>query len=134
MRVGAIDCGTNSIRLLVADISAGVLVDVDRRMTIVRLGEGVDRTGSFSQAALERLCTGYWPAVYTFILRRGNAPEAAEDLTQRKPNPWFVRAVGTSAQPNHPLGEYAAKTLNYKRIAIVARKRIAGTPSSDSSG
>jgi branched-chain amino acid transport system substrate-binding protein len=44
----------------------------------------------------------------------------AEDLTQRKPNPWFVRAVGTSAQPNHPLGEYAAKTLKYKRIAIVA--------------
>jgi branched-chain amino acid transport system substrate-binding protein len=45
---------------------------------------------------------------------------AAEDLTQRKPNPWFVRAVGTSAQPNHPLGEYAAKELKYKRIAIVA--------------
>lgn len=35
-----------------------------------------------SQAALERLCTGYWPAVYTFILQRGNAPEAAQDLTQ----------------------------------------------------
>ncbi|MEJ8839957.1 ABC transporter substrate-binding protein [Ramlibacter sp. AN1133] len=45
---------------------------------------------------------------------------AAEDLTQRKPNPWFVRAVGTSAQPNHPLGEYAARELKYKRIAIVA--------------
>jgi branched-chain amino acid transport system substrate-binding protein len=45
---------------------------------------------------------------------------AAEDMTQRKPNPWFVRAVGTSAQPNHPLGEYAAKDLKYKRIAIVA--------------
>ncbi|HEX7890650.1 MAG TPA: ABC transporter substrate-binding protein [Ramlibacter sp.] len=45
---------------------------------------------------------------------------AAEDLTQRKPNPWFVRAVGTSAQPNHPLGEYAAKDLKYKRIAIIA--------------
>ncbi|GAB3648485.1 ABC transporter substrate-binding protein [Ramlibacter alkalitolerans] len=45
---------------------------------------------------------------------------AAEDLTQRKPNPWFVRAVGTSAQPNHPLGEYAAKELKYKRIAIIA--------------
>lgn len=45
---------------------------------------------------------------------------AAEDLTQRKPNPWFVRAVGTSAQPNHPLGDYAAKTLKYKRIAIIA--------------
>jgi branched-chain amino acid transport system substrate-binding protein len=45
---------------------------------------------------------------------------AAEDLTQRKPNPWFVRAVGTSAQSNHPLGEYAARDLKYKRIAIVA--------------
>lgn len=45
---------------------------------------------------------------------------AAEDLTQRKLNPWFVRAVGTSAQAHHPLGEYAAKELHYKRIAIVA--------------
>ena len=44
---------------------------------------------------------------------------AAEDLTQRKPNPWFVRAVGTSAQANHALGEYAAKELKYKRIAII---------------
>ncbi len=35
-----------------------------------------------SQAALERLCTGYWPAVYSFILQRGNAPETAQDLTQ----------------------------------------------------
>ncbi|MBC7468594.1 MAG: ABC transporter substrate-binding protein [Ramlibacter sp.] len=45
---------------------------------------------------------------------------AAEDLTQRKPNPWFVRAVGTSAQTSHVLGEYAAKELKYKRIAIIA--------------
>jgi len=55
-RVAAVDCGTNSIRLLVADIDpvAGTLVDVDRRMEIVRLGEGVDRTGRFSPAALDR--------------------------------------------------------------------------------
>ncbi len=45
---------------------------------------------------------------------------AAEDLTQRKANPWFVRTSASSAQPNQPLGEYAAKTLNYKRIAIIA--------------
>lgn len=45
---------------------------------------------------------------------------AAEDMTQRKTNPWFVRAVGTSAQAHHPLGEYAAKDLGYKRIAIIA--------------
>jgi branched-chain amino acid transport system substrate-binding protein len=45
---------------------------------------------------------------------------AAEDLTQRKPNPWFVRAMGTSAQAHHPLGEYAAKELGYKTVAIIA--------------
>src|SRR5712692_1282982 len=45
---------------------------------------------------------------------------AAEDLTQRRLNPWFVRTVGTSAQSNHALGEYAAKTLGYKRVAIIA--------------
>lgn len=45
---------------------------------------------------------------------------AAEDLTQRKPNPWFVRAVGTSAQPSHVLGDYAARELKYKRIVIIA--------------
>jgi branched-chain amino acid transport system substrate-binding protein len=45
---------------------------------------------------------------------------AADDLTQRKLNPWFVRTVGTSSQPNHALGEYAAKKLGYKRVAIIA--------------
>ena len=41
-------------------------------------------------------------------------------MTQRKPNPWFVRAVGTSAQAQPPMGDYAAKELKYKRIAIIA--------------
>ncbi|MCA0293622.1 MAG: exopolyphosphatase [Actinobacteria bacterium] len=47
MRVGAIDCGTNSIRLLIADVdpASGALRDVVRRMEVVRLGYGVDRTG-----------------------------------------------------------------------------------------
>jgi exopolyphosphatase / guanosine-5'-triphosphate,3'-diphosphate pyrophosphatase len=55
-RVAAIDCGTNSIRLLVADVDAdtGSLVDVDRRMEVVRLGEGVDRAGVLSGEALAR--------------------------------------------------------------------------------
>lgn len=55
-RVAAIDCGTNSIRLLVADANpaTGELVDLDRRMTIVRLGQGVDRTGRLAPEALER--------------------------------------------------------------------------------
>jgi exopolyphosphatase/guanosine-5'-triphosphate,3'-diphosphate pyrophosphatase len=55
-RVAAIDCGTNSIRLLVADVDtgAGKLTDVERRMEVVRLGEGVDRTGRIAPEALER--------------------------------------------------------------------------------
>lgn len=54
-RVAAIDCGTNSIRLLIADFdSAGVMTELDRRMTVVRLGEGVDANKRFSDAALER--------------------------------------------------------------------------------
>ena len=44
-RVGAIDCGTNSIRLLIADRVDGRLVDRHREMRIVRLGQGVDATG-----------------------------------------------------------------------------------------
>lgn len=52
--LAAIDCGTNSIRLLVARREGDGLVDLDRRMTVVRLGEGVDRTGRLSDAALER--------------------------------------------------------------------------------
>lgn len=45
---------------------------------------------------------------------------AADDLTQRKPNPWFVRTVASSSQPYFPLGDYAARTLGYKRVAIIA--------------
>ncbi|MDN5768893.1 MAG: Ppx/GppA family phosphatase [Humibacillus sp.] len=56
MRVGAIDCGTNSIRLLVADVdpASGELTDLTRRMEIVRLGYGVDRTGVIAPEAMER--------------------------------------------------------------------------------
>lgn len=54
-RVAAVDCGTNSIRLLVSDIDgAGRLTDVHREMRIVRLGQGVDATGEFAPEAIER--------------------------------------------------------------------------------
>ena len=53
-RVAAIDCGTNSIRLLIADISAGSFREIDRRMEIVRLGQGVDQNKSFHPDAIER--------------------------------------------------------------------------------
>lgn len=55
-RVAAIDCGTNSIRLLIADVDSatGTLTDHVRLMEVVRLGQGVDNTGKFADEALAR--------------------------------------------------------------------------------
>jgi exopolyphosphatase/guanosine-5'-triphosphate,3'-diphosphate pyrophosphatase len=53
-RVGAVDCGTNSIRLLIADVVDGRIHDLHREMRIVRLGQGVDATGEFAPEALAR--------------------------------------------------------------------------------
>lgn len=82
-RVAAIDCGTNSIRLLVADADprTGELVDLDRRMTIVRLGQGVDKTGRLAPEALDR----------TFAACREYAGVIKEHGAER------VRFVATSA-------------------------------------
>ena len=85
-RVAAIDCGTNSIRLLVADVTrrddgSCVLRDVHREMRIVRLGEGVDATGRLSVAALMRTRDAL--ADYALTVRRKGAER--------------VRMVATSA-------------------------------------
>ena len=83
-RVAGIDCGTNSVRLLIADASGGadgLLVDVARRMEIVRLGQGVDRTGRLAPEALER----------TRVALAGYAEEIVEAGVDR------VRMVATSA-------------------------------------
>jgi exopolyphosphatase/guanosine-5'-triphosphate,3'-diphosphate pyrophosphatase len=53
-RVAAIDCGTNSIRLLIADITDGKFREIIREMEIVRLGQGVDKTNSFHPDAISR--------------------------------------------------------------------------------
>jgi exopolyphosphatase/guanosine-5'-triphosphate,3'-diphosphate pyrophosphatase len=53
-RVAAVDCGTNSVRLLVTDLDGDTQTDVHREMRIVRLGEGVDRTGALAPQAIER--------------------------------------------------------------------------------
>ncbi len=82
-RVAAVDCGTNSIRLLVADlpVDGGPLADLSRRMKIVRLGQGVDRTGRLSAEALERT--------------RGALVDYAAEITQLGAE--RVRMVATSA-------------------------------------
>ena len=82
VRVAAIDCGTNAIRLLIADIGRdGSLREVTRQMRIVRLGEGVDATGEFSDEALHR----------TFDALE----EYAEAIARHDPVRW--RFVATSA-------------------------------------
>ena len=45
---------------------------------------------------------------------------AAEDMTQRRPNPYFIRSAATSAQPMHPLADYARKELKYSTVITVA--------------
>ncbi|GAA3391522.1 Ppx/GppA phosphatase family protein [Cryptosporangium minutisporangium] len=83
-RVAAIDCGTNSIRLLIADLPStgdAPLVDVVREMRIVRLGQGVDRTGRLAPEAIER--TRVALAEYTSQIRELGAER--------------VRMVATSA-------------------------------------
>ncbi len=83
VRVAAIDCGTNSLRLLIADVDPvrGMLTDLSRRMEIVRLGQGVDATGRLAAEALDR----------TFRMLREYAREI-EALSARA-----VRMVATSA-------------------------------------
>ena len=82
-RVAAIDCGTNSIRLLVADVDPerGTLTDVDRRMEIVRLGQGVDTSGRLAPEALDR--TMHALSGYVAVITRLGASD--------------VRMVATSA-------------------------------------
>ncbi|MBY4108176.1 exopolyphosphatase [Rhodococcus sp. 05-2256-B2] len=70
-RVAAIDCGTNSIRLLVADNNGKTLADVAREMRVVRLGQGVDATGAFVPEAIER--TRVALVEYAEIIRKTGA-------------------------------------------------------------
>ncbi|OEV29749.1 exopolyphosphatase [Streptomyces nanshensis] len=96
-RVAAVDCGTNSIRLLVADAdpATGELKDLERRMEIVRLGQGVDRTGRLAPEALERTfaaCRDYARSVEEHGARRLRfvATSASRDAENRDE---FVQGV-----------------------------------------
>jgi branched-chain amino acid transport system substrate-binding protein len=45
---------------------------------------------------------------------------AADDMTQRKPNPWFTRGTSTASQCAHPMADYSYKQLNYRRMVLIA--------------
>ncbi|MBV8786005.1 MAG: Ppx/GppA family phosphatase [Mycobacterium sp.] len=88
-RLAGIDCGTNSIRLLIADASDGRLSDVHRETRIVRLGQGVDATGEFAPEAIARTRAAL--ADYASLLERHEvtrvrmvATSAARDVANRE--------------------------------------------------
>ncbi|MGH3994759.1 MAG: exopolyphosphatase, partial [Pseudonocardiaceae bacterium] len=103
-RVAAIDCGTNSIRLLVANVDEGRLRDVHREMRIVRLGQDVDATGRLATEALER--TRVALADYATIAMRAGAERirmvatsATRDAANREDFFTMVRKIlGTDAE------------------------------------
>lgn len=80
-RVAVIDIGTNSTRLLVADVAGGQVTEVERRSRVTRLGRGVDLSGQLSEEAIEAVCDAL--ADYISIYREAGAEE--------------VEAIATSA-------------------------------------
>lgn len=87
-RLAGIDCGTNSIRLLIADVDGGRLHDVHRETRIVRLGQGVDATGEFAADAIARTRAALTD--YAVLLKRHGAQRvrmvatsAARDVANR---------------------------------------------------
>ncbi|MYS23679.1 exopolyphosphatase / guanosine-5'-triphosphate,3'-diphosphate pyrophosphatase [Streptomyces sp. DvalAA-14] len=99
VRVAAVDCGTNSIRLLIADLdpAAGTLTERDRRMRIVRLGQDVDRTGRLAPEALERTfaaCREYAEVIREHAVPTARVRFAATSATRDAANrDAFVRGV-----------------------------------------
>ncbi len=103
-RVAVIDIGTNSARLLIADVSDGRVAEVERRSTVTRLGRGVDLTGRLSAEAVEAACEAI--ADYVAIYR-----EAGVDT---------VEAIATSAVRDAANGSAFVAELR-ERFALSAR-------------
>ena len=89
MRVAAVDCGTNSIRLLIADIDGDNFREVHRDMQVVRLGQGVDKNKAFAPEAIERTLAA--TSTYADVMRRKGvervrfcATSATRDATNRE--------------------------------------------------
>jgi exopolyphosphatase/guanosine-5'-triphosphate,3'-diphosphate pyrophosphatase len=81
-RVAVIDIGTNSTRLLLAEVAGGTVTELDRRTTVTRLGEGVDRTGRLGEEPIARVLRaldGYRDAIETADRRPAVMTSAVRD-------------------------------------------------------
>jgi exopolyphosphatase/guanosine-5'-triphosphate,3'-diphosphate pyrophosphatase len=81
-RVAVVDIGTNSTRLLLAEVAGGTLTELDRRTTVTRLGEGVDRTGRLGEEPMARVLRaldGYRDAIGTADVRPAVMTSAVRD-------------------------------------------------------
>ncbi|WP_159809723.1 Ppx/GppA phosphatase family protein [Cellulomonas citrea] len=128
-RVAAIDCGTNSIRLLVAQIDETGLHDVVRRSAVVRLGQGVDRTGLLAPDALAR--TLATTREYAEVCRQAGvetvrfvATSATRDAANRGEFVAGVRAA-LGVEPEVVAGEEEA-ALSFRGAVGVLADRFAG--------
>jgi exopolyphosphatase / guanosine-5'-triphosphate,3'-diphosphate pyrophosphatase len=104
MRVAVVDLGTNTTRLLVAEVEDGALTEVDKQTTITRLGQGVDATGQLADEAMDRVRAAL--AKYREIMDRENVTETI--------------AVATSAMRDASNGPAFRDELN-ERFGIDAR-------------
>lgn len=134
-RVAAIDCGTNSIRLLVADLpdpAAGPtasLTDVSRRMEIVRLGQGVDRTGRLAPEAIERTrlaLAGYAAELTDLGVTRVRmcATSASRDASNADEFRAMVRDT-LGVPPEVVTGDEEARPVHRRRTRPAGRRPVA---------
>jgi exopolyphosphatase / guanosine-5'-triphosphate,3'-diphosphate pyrophosphatase len=103
-RVAVVDIGTNSTRLLVADVADGRVSEVERRSRVTRLGRGVDLSGQLSSEAIEAVCEAI--ADYVSLYQEAGAET--------------VTAIATSAVRDASNGEAFVAELR-ERFALTAR-------------
>ena len=107
--------GGRKVELIAADTAGVPATALSKTQELVERNKVHALTGPL--AAFEALAMdGY--------IRKQQIPTlwvpGADDLTQRKQNPWAVRATSTSSQSSHPMGDYCARVMKYKRMAVIA--------------
>jgi exopolyphosphatase / guanosine-5'-triphosphate,3'-diphosphate pyrophosphatase len=101
MRVGIVDLGSNSSRLLVADVEGDRVAEVDRRTEVTRLGDGVDATGRLDDPAMERVQRVV--AVYAEAIARHDCRAATAIMTSAVRDAANGRAFARAIRERHGL-------------------------------